>query len=279
MEQLSALRILSGKRRGSSRPILAETSHGPKIVKLRGAAQGTGPLVAEIIVAELAVQLGLRVPARCLVRLDPGVEVIDGDDELADVLAASIGNNLGFDYLDDAIDMNAGAAGARVSADDQAALLWLDRFVLNPDRTAPNPNLLWAREQIWLIDHGAALGFQYDWRSVTEDTPRRPTIETEPHLFARSVSRERLAESDKVCAERITRDVLQVAVDAVPATFLTPMFAVAESEEASHETLRRRRAAYVAFLWKRLKTPRPFLASTVVPPGNRGTPPAWVGAR
>src|SRR5260370_1837554 len=96
VEQLIALRILSGTRRGSSRPILADTSDGPKIVKLRGAAQGTGPLIAETVVAEVAERLGFRVPARCLVRLDPGLPVLDAADQFSDSLPTSLRTNRGF---------------------------------------------------------------------------------------------------------------------------------------------------------------------------------------
>lgn len=38
-------RILNAQRRGNSRPLLVETAAGLQVVKLRGAAQGTGPLV------------------------------------------------------------------------------------------------------------------------------------------------------------------------------------------------------------------------------------------
>lgn len=279
MRQLTALRILSGKRRGSSRPILAQTDDGPKIVKLRGAAQGTGPLVAEIIVAELAERLDLRVPARSLVHLDPGVEVIDGDDELADVLDASAGINLGFDYLEGALDLAAADSVRKGSANDQAKILWVDRFLLNPDRTTRNPNLLDAGGQLWLIDHGASLGFQYDWPSVTEDTPRRPTLEIEPHLFAHTVSGDQLQACDQMAGDRISREVLQAAVDAVPDTFLIPMLHPTKLERARSEAILRRRAAYVAFLWKRLKVPRAFLTAVAAPPGTRGKPPAWLTAR
>ena len=71
-----------------------------------------------------------------------------------------------------------------MNADDRAAILWLDRFVMNPDRTARNTNLLWWENRLWLIDHGAALGFQYDWSSVSESSTRSQSVEMDPHLFS-----------------------------------------------------------------------------------------------
>jgi hypothetical protein len=260
MEALRVLRILSGKRRGSSRPVVAETEAGARFVKLRGAAQGTGPLVAEIIVGAFADAIGLSVPARSLVYLPDAIDVADGDDELEDLLRASVGLNLGFGYLADARDATPREV-EMMSADDRATILWLDRFVLNPDRTVQNPNLVYSDRRIWLVDHGAALRFQYDWSQVTEESPRAVRPEAEPHLFASSVAPGDLAEWDQILAARITRDVIESAVDAVPDTFLTPMLSPAPHLDELEEALRRRRAAYVAFLWKRLASPRPFLAA------------------
>src|SRR5690349_4299148 len=81
MRTLQARRILSADKRGSSWPVLVETEAGLQFTKLHGAAQGPGALVAEVIVAELAEALGLRVPERSLVRLDAGVESVDKNDE------------------------------------------------------------------------------------------------------------------------------------------------------------------------------------------------------
>jgi hypothetical protein len=128
------------------------------LVKLRGAAQGTGPLVAEIIVAEIAESLGLLVPTRYLVALGADVDVPERDAELRDLMSASVGMNLGFAYLAGARDL-VPTEIQEVNADDRAAILWLDRFVMNPDRTAMSPNILLWENRLWLIDHGAALDF------------------------------------------------------------------------------------------------------------------------
>jgi hypothetical protein len=268
---VTALRAVEGGRRGSSRPIVVETEAGACLVKLRGAAQGTGPLVAEIIVAEIAESLGLSVPARYLVALGADVEVPERDAELRDLMAASVGVNLGFAYLAGALDL-VPTEIQDVNADDRAATLWLDRFVMNPDRTARNTNLMWWENRLWLIDHGAALGFQYDWSSVSESSTRSQSVEMDPHLFAGAVSIESMREWDDVFAARLTRDVLEAAVEEVPDTFLEP---------GEPEALRRRRAAYSAFLWKRLKPPRAFadLSVAPVPRALRVGPPSWLTRR
>ena len=279
MKVLTALRAVEGGRRGSSRPIVVETDAGACLVKLRGAAQGTGPLVAEIIVGALAEAIGLLVPARALVELTADVDVPERDAELRDLMAASIGLNLGFAYLAGARDLTPSEIDV-VSPDDRATILWLDRFVMNPDRTARNTNLLWWDARLWLIDHGASLGFQYDWSSVSESSVRTQSWEMDPHLFAAGVAVDAMAEWDEVFAARITRDVLEGAVAEVPDSFLAPLLDPSARLAGESEALRRRRAAYSAFLWKRLKAPRGFSDPGIAPPPRPQTgPPSWLTRR
>lgn len=275
MDLVDAQRVLSADRRGSSWPVLVETEAGLRFTKLRGAGQGTGPLVAEIVVAHLAEAIGLRVPERSLVRIPPAIPSLDRDGELAALLAASEGINLGFAYLDNARALNEREIAA-ISDDDAAAILWLDGLVMNPDRTPRNPNLLWCYEGMWLIDHGAALGFQYAWDAVTEESPRRPFVVWEPHVL--HDREDVVCEWDELLAARLTRETIEEAIAAVPDTFLEPLLRATESDMA--DAVARRRAAHVAFLWKRLKAPRDFRA--VVAPGaalRRRTAPAWVTGR
>jgi hypothetical protein len=277
---LAARRAIEGGRRGSSRPIVLETDAGPCLVKLRGAAQGTGPLVAEIIVAAIAEALGLSVPTRYLVSLSAEIDVPERDAELRDLMAASIGINLGFAYLAGARDLQPSEID-NVNVDDRAAILWLDRFVMNPDRTARNTNLLWWENRLWLIDHGAALGFQYDWSSVSESSVRRQSTELEPHLFAESVAVDTMHVWDELFALRLTRDVLESVVAEVPDTFLIPLLARDAAIASEAQALIRRRAAYVAFLWKRLKAPRSFVDPIILSDQRRVRtgPPEWLTRR
>lgn len=239
MQTHRAVRLLLADRRGSSWPIVSLCDDGTRrIVKLRGAAQGLGTLVAEIAVAELAEQLGLRVPARSLVALDGALATDDRHEELLALLAASHGLNLGFAFLDGARVVVPG----ELDADTAARIWWLDGLVDNLDRTAANPNVLVHDGAPWLIDHGAALTFQYDRRRLTEATPRRPRRAA--HFLAAHAAR--AAALDDELAALLPRAALEAALAAVPDDFLAPDPA-------------RARATFVAFLWKRLRAPRPFL--------------------
>ena len=232
---------------GNSSPVVVETPAGRFVLKLRGAGHGVLALVAEVIVAELAEQLGLSVPERALVELPPDVRSDDRNDELADLLARSTGMNLGFRLLD-----GASVANARFleSLDDDvvARLLFLDGLTQNPDRTPANPNVLFWKNQPWLIDHGSALGFHHDWSLVSEDSPREPWSYA-THVFAHRSAL--LAHFDPLLAPLLGRDALTAAVAAVPDEFLATVDAAASP--------RFTRSAYHAFLWKRLKPPRPFV--------------------
>jgi hypothetical protein len=245
-------------------------------VKLRGAAQGTGPLVAEIIVGAIADAMGLSVPARMLVNLQPTMNIPERDAELRDLMGASVGTNLGFAYLADAREFVLTEID-KVSTADRAAIFWLDRFVMNPDRNARNTNLLWSKNKLWLIDHGASLGFQYDWSTVTESSPTRQFVETEPHLFAASLSTADVATADERFAKIITRETLERAVAEVPDGFILPLLGRDADLVSASEALRRRRVAYSTFLWKRLSGPRSFADPRAVPePRVRTGPPDWV---
>ena len=248
LETLHARRVLAGDRRGSSWPVRVETEAGVCFTKLRGAGHGLPALVAEIIVAGLAQAIDLRVPAMALIELEDGVETLDRHEELQDLLHASRGTNLGFQYLEGARDFRPADVEA-VDTELASRIVWLDGLVQNPDRTPRNPNLLWCRGELWLIDHGASLGFHHDWAAVREPTIRRIHDPRAGHLLGARAGR--LAELDERLTAALGRDVLRSVVASVPDEFLAPM--------PGPDPVGRRREAYVAVLWKRLQPPRPFV--------------------
>lgn len=249
LARFSARRVRQRIRRGSSLPVVVETEAGLFLTKLRGSGQGVPALIAEILVAELAESLGLPVPERVLVDLPAAVPSDDRNDELAQLLDASTGTNLGFRWLEGARDPRPEDL-ARLDDDFAARVLWLDGLTMNPDRTVQNPNILLWKRQPWLIDHGAALTFHHDWSRVTEGSPRERTTFGH-HVFE---DRGRLLERyDPLLAKRLDRASIEAAAAMVPDELLT--------EAQRRTSAARTRAAYTAFLWKRAKTPRPFLPS------------------
>ncbi len=230
--------------------MVVETTAGEQVVKLRGAAQGTASLVAEVLVAAIADRLHLPVPPRRLIALSPETPTDDHNDELADLLRASIGENLGFHFFPAARPLQAGDL-SRVPRDFASQVRWLDWLVLNPDRRPENPNILVDGPRFWLIDHGAALPFHHEWSSVTEATPLRREL-TFSHAFSTLASD--LVAWDPLLTALLTRESLAGAIAEVPDSFLQPLL----PPGSARAMLQRRRAAYVAFLWKRLQGPRDF---------------------
>jgi hypothetical protein len=253
VQRYTATHVRSVLRHGSSWPVIADTPAGPFVVKLRGAAHGTAALVAEVVAASLAEAIDLPVPARALIEFVEMPASDDRRDELLQLLRASVGLNVGFQWLADAREFRAPDVDL-LDADLASSIVWLDWLVLNPDRTLRNPNLLMSHGDVWLIDHGSALGFQHNWAAVTEDMPRRPWTAPSHALWTRAT---RLPEADAAFTPRITREVLRSAMADVPDDFLRPLIT-----SPAPDALARRREAYVAFLWKRLRAPRPVAFSS-----------------
>jgi hypothetical protein len=245
MESCHARRVVRADRRGSSWPVVVETDAGVFYTKLRGAAQAPASLVAEIIVGSLADMLGLSVPERMWVDFGADLRVDDRHQELGQLIRLSKGRNLGFRYLTDVRDFVVDDA-AGVETRLASTIVWLDGLVQNPDRTARNSNLLWSQQRLWLIDHGASLGFHHRWPDVTEDSPRSAGWSYRDHVLISRATELPLLDPD--LAKLLDRAALQRAVEAVPDEYISDT-----------STPGRRRAAYVAFLWKRLKEPRPFV--------------------
>ena len=229
--------------------MVVDTGNERVFTKLHGTAHGTAPLVAEIVVGELADALGLPTPARCLVEIERHIESLDPHEELHDLLQRSAGLNLGFQLLEGYRDLKPPDA-RHIRPELAASIIWLDALVQNPDRTAQNPNLMIKAGRVALIDNGAALTFHYDWEHVSEQMPRQAGTFVEKHLL--SVSASQLQACDDLLAPRLTRAVLERALAEVPDEFITPLLLTGSNPA-------RQRAAYVAYLWKRLREPRPFV--------------------
>jgi hypothetical protein len=170
LDQITATRYVTPLKEGGSLPGIVEADDlGTYVLKFRGAGQGIKVLVAEIIVGELARRLGLSIPRMAIVDLPQAIARYEADEEVQDLLNASLGRNLGIDFLPGSF----GYDGSRPPPPQAASeVLWLDAFTANVDRTWSNPNLLVWHGQTWCIDHGAALYFHHGWPSRGPDAER-----------------------------------------------------------------------------------------------------------
>src|SRR4051794_8511490 len=211
---ISATRYVTPLREGGSLPGLVEADDdGLYVVKFRGAGQGTGALVAEVVAGELARTLGLPVPELVMIDLDPQIGVAEPDPEIQDLLMASAGLNLGVDFLPGALGFTAAAAG---DPDFCANVVWFDALVMNLDRTPRNPNLLSWHGRTWLIDHGAALYPQHSDAGLAASAgdPFRLIAQHVLLPYASSI-----ADADARLADAAA-DAVGGALDAVPRKWL-----------------------------------------------------------
>src|SRR6201990_3563723 len=93
-------RYVTPLREGGSLPAIAEADDGfLYVLKFRGAGQGAKTLVAELIAGEIARALGLKVPEIVFANLDEAFGRTEPDEEIQDLLKASVGLNLALHYL------------------------------------------------------------------------------------------------------------------------------------------------------------------------------------
>jgi hypothetical protein len=249
LDQVTATRYVTPLREGGSLPGIVEADDlGTYVLKFRGAGQGPKVLVAEVIVGELARALGLAVPRLAVVDLQAPIAKYEADEEVQDLLTASVGPNLGIDFLPGSF----GYDGSRPPEPDVAArVLWLDALTANVDRTWSNPNLLVWHGAPWLIDHGAALYFHHAWPSRGPDAGRfaAQAFDASTHVLRDVASDPATAHGE--LAPRVTEELLTAVTEAVPDDWLE----VAPGLEGA-DVVRR---AYVEHLLARVTAPEAWL--------------------
>ena len=249
MRSVRATRYVTAFREGGSLPGLVEADDdGLYVVKFRGAGQGPRVLVAEWLAGEIGRALGLLVPDLVAIDLEAGIAESEPHQEIHDLLVASVGRNIGLDFLPGSMTFNP-VVDTLPDPDWAAAVVWLDGLVTNPDRSPKNPNLLVWHGRPWLIDHGAALYIHHTWREPDAHARRPHAERLADHVllpFASSV-----AAADERLAALVTDDLLSGLVAAVPDDWLAhdPVIGDAAAQ----------RQAYVAYLRRRLEAPRPFV--------------------
>ena len=248
LRSVRAIRYVTAFREGGSLPGLVEADDdGLYVVKFRGAGQGPRALVAEWLAGEIGRALGLLVPE--LVAVDLEAEIADSEphEEIHDLLVASVGRNIGLDFLPGSLTFNP-AADIVTDAAWAADVIWFDAFVTNPDRSAKNPNMLVWHGRTWLIDHGAALYVHHTWRDPLEHS-RRPFERSAEHVllpFAGSI-----AAADERLAARVDPALLERLVAAIPDDWLPPDRLVGDADG--------QRRAYVDYLLARLEARAAFV--------------------
>jgi hypothetical protein len=174
LARVEATRYVTTLRESGSPSGLVEASDDRLyVVKLSGAVRGGSALVAEVLVGELMRASGLPVPRLVRIGIDARLGGARPDPEIHRLLAASVGENLGVEFLPGALPYLA-SGDFQPTAELAAEIVWLDALTTNGDRTARNPNLLRWQEGLWLIDHEWTLHPQGGLAEAGEALARRP---------------------------------------------------------------------------------------------------------
>ena len=245
---VSARQYITPLREGSSLPAIVEADDGQLyVMKFAGGGHGATTLIAELVAGEIGRALGLRVPEIAFVTLDPSLGPSEPNGEIRDLLAASVGLNLGLRYLPNAFGFNL-LLQPPPSADLASQVVWLDSYVTNIDRTPRNVNILIWNGNLWLIDHGSCLYFHYDWNGYLERS-RTPFPYIKDHTllsFAGGLDR-----ADDAARSSLTPEILENIVRLIPDEWLGERERF--SSPADH------RQAYVDYLLGRLEASPLFI--------------------
>jgi hypothetical protein len=241
------MRYITPLREGGSLPAIAEADDNfMYVVKFRGAGQGAKALIAELVAGEIARALGLKVPEIVIATLDGAFGRTEPDEEIQDLLKASVGLNLALHYLSGAIMFD--PVITTVDATLASKIVWFDSFVTNVDRTARNTNMLMWHKELWLIDHGASLYFHHTWQSF-EEQARRPFTQVKDHVLLPQASE--LDRVDAAFSLILTTERIRSIVSLIPDEWL--------ADDLSHESADEKREVYIRFLETRLAASEIFV--------------------
>lgn len=239
------MRYVTPLREGGSLPAIVEADDQfLYVLKFRGAGQGSKALIAEFIGCEIARALGFRVPELVFATLDSSFGRIEGDEEIQDLLKASVGLNLGVHFLSGSITFD--PVTTTIDPLTASKIVWLDSLLMNVDRTARNTNMLMWRKELWLIDHGASLYFHHSWNDWSGT---KPFPKIKDHVLLPWASQ--LKEADAEFKSKLSSDVIDEIVSTIPAEWLANNSPFASDDE--------HRKAYADFLKSRISQSELFI--------------------
>jgi len=248
LRTVNVVRYVTPLREGGSMPAIAEADDNfLYVLKFRGAGQGIKALIAELIGGELARLLGLKVPELVFATLDEAFGRTEPDEEIQDLLKASVGLNLALHYLSGAVTYD-----PVVNTIDPllaSKIVWLDCLLTNMDRTARNTNMLFWHRELWLIDHGAALYFHHSMQNW-EEQAKRPFVLVKDHVLLPQASELQVVDAE--FRSKLKPEVIDGILALLPVDWLS-------QDLQEGETAEDRRQVYAHFLKTRVANAAVFV--------------------
>ena len=244
---VNVTRYVTPLREGGSLPAIVEADDGfLYVLKFRGAGQGVKALIAELIGGEIARTLGLRVPEIVFANVDTAFGRTEPDEEIQDLLKASVGLNLALHYLSGSITFD--PTVNTIDTKQASQIVWLDCLLTNMDRTVRNTNMLSWHKELWLIDHGACLYFHHNWQNY-EEQALRPFVLVKDHVLLPQASQLEMVDAEY--HDLLTNDRIRSIVDLIPEEWL--------ATDPSFKSTVEHRQAYIQFLESRFAHSAIFL--------------------
>ena len=237
---VDVVQYITPLREGGSMPALVKASDDfLYVLKFRGAGQGRKALISDLIGAELARAIGLKVPEIVFMNLVDTFSRTEPDEEIQDLLKFSEGLNLGLHFLSGAITYDPLVSEANEL--EASLVVLLDSIISNIDRTVKNTNLLNWRNDLWLIDHGASFYFHHDWERWESHLTRTFPLVKSHVLLERA---NKMPEAIVQIKANLTDEKVNEIVALIPEDWLMD-----DKEEMTPTEMR---AAYTQFLQSRL---------------------------
>ncbi len=249
---ITATRYITPLREGGSLPAIVEADDGQLyVMKFVGAGQGPKALIAELVAGEIGRRLGLRVPEIVFIELDQALGLSEPNAEIQDLLRASRGLNLGLRYLPQAFAFSL-LLQPPLDPELASTVVWFDAYVTNVDRTPININLLIWQDDLWLIDHGASLYFQYSWDDYVNRS-RTPFSLIKDHALLPFASA--LKQVDAALRPCLTVETIEYIVNLIPDAWL--------AGERRFANYAEHRQAYASYLLSRLEASHIFVEEAI----------------
>ncbi|HET8846409.1 MAG TPA: HipA family kinase [Ktedonobacteraceae bacterium] len=217
LRTVTATRYVTPLREGGSLPAIVEADDdGLYVLKFRGSGQGPKALIAELVAGEVGRALGLPVPEIVFLELDALLGRSEPDFEIQALIKASVGLNLGLDFLPGAVAFST-IDLTQIEGHLASQIVWFDAYTSNVDRTPRNTNMLFWHRRLILIDHGAALYFHHG----TDDflaRSRDPFKHIKDHILLPAANA--LEEVDRINKDVLTSAKLESIVQEIPEDWL-----------------------------------------------------------
>jgi len=230
--------------------IIEADDDGLYVLKFRGAGQGPKALIAELLAGEIGRLAGLPVPEIVFVELPAELARTEPDAEIQSLIQASVGLNIGLDYLPGSVTFDPLVYVPDVQL--ASAIVWFDAFVCNVDRTARNVNMLLWHRRLWLIDHGAALYFHHAWNRHDQHATNAFAL-IKDHVLLKYASA--LADADARMASLLSAEKLSDIVQLIPDSWL--------AEDTGFANKTAQREAYLDYFLRRMQFSEVFVQEAI----------------